>query len=88
MPADDRINVRSSLRAMPEDTRPDLRWYTVRAHRPEVAEIDVDFVVHGDAGPGTRCAIEPSMTISVRGPETSNAEFACRPARMAFGHSR
>ncbi|MDX8054213.1 siderophore-interacting protein [Lentzea sp. BCCO 10_0798] len=56
MPADDRINVRSSLRAMPEDTRPDLRWYTVRAHRPDVAEIDVDFVVHGDAGPGTRWA--------------------------------
>lgn len=56
MPPDDRINVRSSLRAMPEGTRPDLRWYTVRAHRPEVSEIDVDFVVHGDAGPGTRWA--------------------------------
>ncbi|WP_207312228.1 siderophore-interacting protein [Lentzea alba] len=56
MPADDRINVRSSLRAMPEETRPDLRWYTIRAHRPETAEIDVDFVVHGDAGPGTRWA--------------------------------
>jgi NADPH-dependent ferric siderophore reductase len=56
MPADDRINVRTSLRAMPEDTRPDLRWYTVRAHRRDVAEIDVDFVVHGDAGPGTRWA--------------------------------
>ncbi|MFI6094597.1 siderophore-interacting protein [Lentzea sp. NPDC051213] len=56
MPADDRINVRSSLRAMPEDVRPDLRWYTVRAHRADVAEIDVDFVVHGDAGPGTRWA--------------------------------
>ncbi|GLY51207.1 siderophore-interacting protein [Lentzea sp. NBRC 102530] len=56
MPPDDRINVRTSLRAMPEETRPDLRWYTIRAHRPEVAEIDVDFVVHGDAGPGTRWA--------------------------------
>lgn len=54
MPADDRVNVRTSLRAMPEDVRPDLRWYTVRAHRPDPAEIDVDFVVHGDAGPGTR----------------------------------
>ncbi|MFD9699754.1 siderophore-interacting protein [Lentzea sp. NPDC059081] len=56
MPADDRINVRAALQAMPEDLRPDLRWYTVRAHRPERAEIDVDFVVHGDAGPGTRWA--------------------------------
>jgi NADPH-dependent ferric siderophore reductase len=56
MPADDRINVRSALRAMPEDERPDLRWYTIRTHRPNEAEIDVDFVVHGDAGPGTRWA--------------------------------
>ncbi|ANZ43430.1 hypothetical protein BBK82_40365 [Lentzea guizhouensis] len=56
MPPDDRINVRTSLRNMPEDVRPDLRWYTVRAHRPKAGEIDVDFVVHGDAGPGTRWA--------------------------------
>ncbi len=56
LPPDDRINVRTALRGMPEDVRPDLRWYTVRAHRPEQQEIDVDFVVHGDAGPGTRWA--------------------------------
>jgi NADPH-dependent ferric siderophore reductase len=56
MPADDRINVRTSLRATAEDVRPDLRWYTIRAHRPPAGEIDVDFVVHGDAGPGTRWA--------------------------------
>jgi len=56
MPADDRINVRSALRAMPEDVRPDLRWYTIRTHRADTAEIDVDFVLHGDAGPGTRWA--------------------------------
>ncbi len=68
MPADDRINVRSSLRAMPEDTRPDLRWYTVRAHRPDVAEIEVDFVVHGDAGPGTRWAAARSRGQSGFGP--------------------
>lgn len=56
MPPDDRVNVRASLRAMPEEDRPDLRWYTVRAHRQDRAEIDVDFVIHGDAGPGTRWA--------------------------------
>lgn len=31
-------------------TRPPFRNYTVRAHRPDTVEIDVDFVVHGDTG--------------------------------------
>lgn len=31
-------------------TRPPVRNYTVRAHRPEVGELDVDFVAHGDEG--------------------------------------
>jgi NADPH-dependent ferric siderophore reductase len=39
-------------RQMPEDLRPAVRTYTVRAFRPEAAELDVDFVLHG---PG-RCA--------------------------------
>lgn len=39
--------------AMPEDVRPTIRTYTVRAHRPEVAELDIDFVLHGvDSGHG------------------------------------
>lgn len=57
MPSEDRINVRTAIRALPEDERPDLRWYTIRAHRHEQAQIDVDFVLHGDAGPGTRWAV-------------------------------
>ena len=36
--------------AMPDDVRPPMRTYTVRAHRPEAAEIDVDFALHGDTG--------------------------------------
>ncbi len=56
MPSEDRINVRQAIRALPAEQRPDLRWYTVRGHRPEAAEIDADFVLHGDAGPGTRWA--------------------------------
>ncbi|GGR48322.1 NADPH-dependent ferric siderophore reductase [Nocardioides luteus] len=39
--------------------RPPLRNYTVREHRPELGEIDVDFVAHGDdgiAGPWARGA--------------------------------
>ncbi|NKE60016.1 hypothetical protein FXN61_25740 [Lentzea sp. PSKA42] len=57
MPPDDRINVRSSLRAMPEDERPDLRWYTVRAHRRDVAEIDA---IRGARRRGPRHAVGSS----------------------------
>lgn len=31
-------------------SRPPFRNYTVRAHRPDAAELDIDFVAHGDAG--------------------------------------
>lgn len=50
------------MQAMPERTRPVLRNYTVRAARPELGEIDVDLVLHGDddggasGGPGSRWA--------------------------------
>lgn len=57
LPADDGSeNVRAAVAAIPEQDRPDLRWYTLRDHRPEACEIDIDFVVHGDEGPGTRFA--------------------------------
>lgn len=49
-------SIRALVAAIPESERPDLRWYTVRAHRPELTEVDIDFVVHGDEGPGTRFA--------------------------------
>lgn len=42
---------------IPDGMRPVMRNYTVRAHRPATktrsAEIDVDFVLHGQAGDGT-----------------------------------
>ncbi|PJJ72760.1 NADPH-dependent ferric siderophore reductase [Diaminobutyricimonas aerilata] len=44
----------AAWRAMPEQERCVLRTYTIRAARPEVGELDVDFVVHGDEGPATR----------------------------------
>jgi Siderophore-interacting protein len=34
----------------PAGTRPAIRCYTVRDFRPDVLELDVDFVVHGDEG--------------------------------------
>lgn len=47
------MNVRTAVAQIPEAQRPEMRWYTVRALRPEAAEIDVDIVVHGDSGPGS-----------------------------------
>lgn len=69
LPGDDGTeNIRAAVAAIPEDLRPDLRWYTLRAHRPESAEIDIDFVVHGDEGPGTRFArrAEAGSVLGVR----------------------
>ncbi|MBK1788963.1 siderophore-interacting protein [Prauserella cavernicola] len=42
--------------AMPDDDRPPMRTYTVRAHRPDDLEIDIDFVLHGDSGPASAWA--------------------------------
>lgn len=42
---------RSEVAALPEDVRPGLRWYTVRAHRAAAGQVDVDIVVHRE-GPG------------------------------------
>jgi NADPH-dependent ferric siderophore reductase len=46
-------NPRPVLAELPPEQQPALRWYTVRAHRPALGEVDVDVVVHGDAGPGS-----------------------------------
>jgi len=35
---------------LPKATRPVIRNYTVREFRPELGELDIDFVVHGDDG--------------------------------------
>ncbi|WP_449061434.1 siderophore-interacting protein [Planomonospora algeriensis] len=52
--------------------RPITRDYTVRHHRPEALELDVDMVVHGD-GVGSAWAdrAEPGMRIGVLGPRGS-----------------
>jgi NADPH-dependent ferric siderophore reductase len=43
-------------RAQPEGRRMPIRTYTVRAARPEVQEVDVDFVLHGATGPASAWA--------------------------------
>ncbi|RCW39955.1 NADPH-dependent ferric siderophore reductase [Halopolyspora algeriensis] len=37
-------------RGLPEELRNPLRTYTIRAARPELGEVDVDFVSHGETG--------------------------------------
>jgi NADPH-dependent ferric siderophore reductase len=61
--------------ALPDDRRPHLRTYTVRAVRPELAELDVDVVLHGDdaelAGPAASwaAAARPGDPVVVLGPD-------------------
>ncbi|MFK8850293.1 siderophore-interacting protein [Streptomyces sp. Ac-502] len=47
-PADgDPMRWYQAFQAIPEDERPWMRSYTVRAHHPEDGTIDIDFVLHG-----------------------------------------
>ena len=46
----------SAYEAMPEAERPVGAYYTVRRWRPDVAEIDLVVVTHGDDGEGSRWA--------------------------------
>ncbi|SCF16609.1 NADPH-dependent ferric siderophore reductase, contains FAD-binding and SIP domains [Micromonospora coriariae] len=58
-------------RALPEHLRNPVRTYTVRAVRPELAEVDVDLVLHGDSGPATRWAarVRAGDEIAILGPD-------------------
>ncbi len=60
---------------LPDDVRPDLRTYTVRAYRPHAREVDVDFVLHGlddgHAGPASTFAAtaRPGQVIGLFAPD-------------------
>lgn len=41
---------------LPEDVRPIVRNYSVRAARPAAGQLDIDVVRHGQGGPGSRWA--------------------------------
>ncbi|MCG7297645.1 siderophore-interacting protein [Brevibacterium sp. ACRRH] len=57
-------------RSLPEHVRPHLRTYTVKAVRPMLKELDVDFVVHGTEGPASAFAVKAPIGthIAVVGP--------------------
>ncbi len=61
MPDPEPLNVRASIAAIPEDVRPDLRWYTIRSHDRAAGRIDVDIVTHGDSGPGSAWTVRASV---------------------------
>lgn len=63
-----KLNVRAAISRMPEEQQPEIRWYTVRSHRAAAGEIDVDIVLHGDAGPGSAwaCRAEPGQVVGFR----------------------
>ncbi|WP_374351939.1 siderophore-interacting protein [Chitinimonas sp.] len=54
----------------PAELRPISRTYTVAAYRADAAELDVDFVLHGDNGPASRWASHAQIgsAIGVAGP--------------------
>ena len=62
------LNPRSTLSRIPEASRPDLRWYTVREHRAALAEIDIDIVSRGHDGPGARwiTRVKPGDPVGLR----------------------
>ena len=64
-----------AYRALPDAQRPAARTYTIRALRPEQAEVDVEFVLHGDNGPASRWAMRarPGDRLTMTAP-AANAE--------------
>lgn len=60
---------------IPEHERPWMRSYTIRAHHQDSGTIDVDFVLHADAGPATRWAhtARPGDVIAMFGPSAAFA---------------
>jgi NADPH-dependent ferric siderophore reductase len=62
-----------SYHQMPEDERPVGSHYTVRHHRPERGEIDVDFVLHEGPGPAGAWAerARPGDPVALWGPRTT-----------------
>ncbi|MEU4541073.1 siderophore-interacting protein [Streptosporangium sp. NPDC023825] len=61
-------------RALPDELRNPIRTYTARAVRPELRELDIDFVLHGEVGPASRWAtrVAPGDRVVVVGPNAAH----------------
>ncbi|WP_173921973.1 siderophore-interacting protein [Agromyces sp. Marseille-P2726] len=61
----------TAWRELPAERRNPFRTYTVRAVRPELREVDIVFVAHGDAGPASAWAATaaPGDEIVLIGPD-------------------
>ncbi len=59
--------------SMPADDRPVGAYYTVRTWRPDVAELDLLCVTHGDSGPASAWVTRalPGQPVALWGPRTS-----------------
>ncbi|BCB88140.1 siderophore-interacting protein [Phytohabitans suffuscus] len=70
-------------RELPDQRRPPIRTYTVRAVRQSQHEVDVDMVLHGDGGPATRWANRAATDdqIVLIGP---NARYPGEPGGVEF----
>lgn len=70
-------------RALPTGSRPPMRTYTVRAARPHVREVDVDFVLHGATGPASAFAeaAAPGDEVVLVGP---NARYGGPPSGLEW----
>lgn len=77
----------AAYRALPDDLRPAMRTYTIRALRAEQDEVDVEFVLHGDEGPASRWAMRArqgdrlAMTAPAGDVENAGAGYEWKPPR-------
>ncbi|PMR72904.1 siderophore-interacting protein [Billgrantia endophytica] len=76
-----------AYRALPEARRAPMRTYTIRALRSEPAEVDIEFVLHGDNGPASRWAMtaRPGDRLTIIAPDASfegeSVGFEWKPPR-------
>lgn len=58
-------------RTLDNDRRNPMRTYTLRNPKPEAQQVDIDFVLHGDAGPASAWALgaKPGDEIVIFGPD-------------------
>ena len=77
----------AAWRALPPERQNPIRTYTVRSVRPSVREVDVDLVLHGDAGPASRFASRARVgdQVVLLGP---NARFAGAHGGLEFRPSK